>query len=175
MFVLLYGLVEVALPIHVSRDLHASAAVLGGFWTAFAAGEVIGGIAVAYVRRRRLWPVVTGVILGWGLCLLPVGAAASVGLAVAGFGIGGLIYAPFPATSMTLFQRASPPGDLIAVLAAKGALSLLAPALGEVLAGPLVTAVGARRTLLLSAAATVVLGAVIAAAMAVRAFRAVRR
>jgi MFS family permease len=150
----------------VHSDLHASAAVLGAFWALFATGEVIGGLAAAYLRRWRLWPVVTGIILGWGLCLLPTGASGSLGLALAGFGVGGLIYAPFPATEATLFQRISPPGALTSVLAAQGAITLLAPAIGEVLGGPLVTAVGARRTLLLSAAVTLALGIVTAAVTA---------
>jgi MFS family permease len=165
-FYLVYGPVDVALPVHVHRDLHASAAVLGAFWTLFAVGEVIGGLAAAHLRRWRLWPIVTGIIAGWGLCLLPAGASGSLGLALAGFGVGGLIYAPFPATEATLFQRISPPGALTSVLAAQGAITLLAPSIGEVLGGPLVTAVGARRTLLLSAAVTLALGAVTAAVTA---------
>ncbi|MGH7643910.1 MAG: hypothetical protein ACRENX_13045 [Candidatus Dormibacteria bacterium] len=32
----LYGPVDVAPPLYVSKDLHASAALLGGYWTAFA-------------------------------------------------------------------------------------------------------------------------------------------
>ncbi|MGE5291528.1 MAG: hypothetical protein ACM3ML_30860 [Micromonosporaceae bacterium] len=56
------------------HDLRASAAVLGAFWALFASGEVAGGLVAAYLRRWWLWPVVTGIILGWGLCLLPTGA-----------------------------------------------------------------------------------------------------
>ena len=159
MFFLLYGPVEVALPIHVRHDLHGSAALLGAFWTLFAAGEVIGGLGAAYLRRWKLWPVTTGIILGWGICLLPTGASGSLGLALAGFATGGLLYAPFPATTMTLFQRMTPPSALAPVLAARGAITLSVPSLGEVLGGPLVTAIGAGPTLLVSATATIVLGA----------------
>src|SRR6266487_1920052 len=174
-FFLLYGPVEVALPIHVHYDLRGSAAVLGGFWTAFATGEVIGGLAAAHLSRWRLWPVVTGIIVGWGACLLPTGASGSLGFALVGFGVGGLIYAPFPATYATLFQRLSPPANLTPVLAAQGAIILLAPSLGELLGGPLVTAVGARRTRLLSAAVTLVLGATTGVVTSVSGGRRVRR
>jgi len=157
-FFLLYGPVEVALPIHVHHDLHGSAAVLGSFWTLFATGEVLGGLVTAYLRRWKLWPTVTGIILGWGACLLTTGASGSIGLALAGFGVGGLIYAPFPAAKSSLVQRISPPRDLTAVLAAQGAITLCAPSIGEILGGPLVTAIGARHTLLFSAAVTLALG-----------------
>jgi hypothetical protein len=42
-FYLLYGPVEVALPVHVATGLHGSAALLGTFWAAFGVGAVIWG------------------------------------------------------------------------------------------------------------------------------------
>ena len=38
-FYLLYGPVEVALPVHVATDLHGSAALLGTFWAVFGMGR----------------------------------------------------------------------------------------------------------------------------------------
>jgi MFS transporter len=118
-FYLLYGPVPVALPITVIDNMHGTGAILGLFWTLFAIGEGVGGFAAAYLRRWRLWPVVAGVILGWGACLLPTGLGSPLYLAVAGFGVGGLLYAPFSAISIALFQRAAPPGSLTSVLAAR--------------------------------------------------------
>jgi hypothetical protein len=69
--------------------------------------------------------------------------------------------------SATLFQRASPPGLLSQVLAARGALTVLASPLGTALGGPLTTWLGPQRTLLLSATATLVSGAAAAAILAV--------
>src|SRR5437879_1322593 len=83
----------------------------------------------AYLRRLRLWAVVTGVLFGWGICLLLVGATGSLGLSLAAFGAGGLIWAPYPAVSLALFQRTSPVEDLMAVLAANRAVTMLAPPL----------------------------------------------
>jgi hypothetical protein len=53
------------------------------------------------------------------------------------FAAGGLLYAPYPALSATLFQRESPPDLLSQVLAARGALTVLATPLGTALGGPL--------------------------------------
>lgn len=111
----------------------------------------------------------TGVIVGWGGCLLPLGATRSTSLALAGFAVGGLIYAPFPSITMTLFQRASPARDLTAVLAAQGSIIMLAPPLGAALGGPLVAGIGASRTLLLSAAATLAVGGLTGLAAAITA------
>jgi predicted MFS family arabinose efflux permease len=80
------------------------------------------------------------------------------GVALACFAVGGLIYAPYPALSATLFHRESPAEVLSQVLAARGALTVLASPLGTALGGPLTAWLGAQRTLLASAAATIASG-----------------
>jgi hypothetical protein len=78
------------------------------------------------------------------------------------------LYAPYPALSATLFQRDSPPGLLSQALAARGALTVLATPVGTALGGPLVAWLGAQRTLLASAAATIALGLGATAVLALR-------
>jgi hypothetical protein len=70
-FNLLYGPVEVALPLHVSEDLHAPATLLGLYWTLFGIGAVLGELAVGALRRLPLWRVTVAIVIGWGLALLP--------------------------------------------------------------------------------------------------------
>jgi MFS family permease len=159
-FYLLYGPVEVALPLHVSDDLHASGTLLGLYWTLFGAGALIGGLAVGALRQLPLWPVTIAIVVGWGLCLLPFWFAVPTAVTVAGFALGGAIYGPFVAMSMTLIQTKSPPQHLAAVLAARGAVLLTASPLGTAVGGPLTTAFGPRATLGGSGLATVTLGAV---------------
>jgi DHA3 family macrolide efflux protein-like MFS transporter len=65
-FCLLYGPVEVALPVHVASDLHGSAALLGTFWAVFGVGAIIGELAAPFLRGWRVWPTMTGIVLGWG-------------------------------------------------------------------------------------------------------------
>jgi hypothetical protein len=64
-FYLLYGPVEVALPLHVTDDLHASGALLGLYWMMFGIGAVLGGLAVGALRQLPLWPVTIGIVIGW--------------------------------------------------------------------------------------------------------------
>jgi MFS family permease len=163
-FYFLYGPVEVALPIYVAHDLHGSAALLGAYWTAFGIGAVIGALGAGLLRNRRLFTVVVAVIVGWGAALLPIALTHVVWAGLLGLAIGGLIYGPFTAISVALFQRTSPPQVLSRVLAIRTSLAIPSTALGTLAGGPLVTAVGAQPTLLTSAVLTIALGVTLAAA-----------
>ena len=154
----LYGPVEVALPLYVTGPLRGSAALLGLFWTVFGIGATIGSIITGLTRRLPVWPVLVAAVIGWGAALTPLGLFQLPVLALACFAVGGLLYAPYPALSATLYQRESPPELLSQVLAARGALTVLATPLGTALGGPLTAWLGAQHTLLASAAATIASG-----------------
>jgi hypothetical protein len=123
-FNLLYGSVEVALPLHVTDDLH--------------------------------------IVVGWGFSLLPFGFDVPTAVTVACFTLGGPIYGPFVALSVTLMQAKPPPQHLAAMLAARSAALLTAAPIGTALGGPLTMALGPRATFAGSGLATVALGAVAA-------------
>jgi MFS family permease len=159
-FNLLYGPVEVALPLHVTHDLHAPGTLLGLYWMLFGIGAVLGGLAVGALRQLPLWPVTVVIVVGWGLSLVPLGFDVPTAATVACFTLGGAIYGPFVALSVTLMQAKSPPQHLAAMLAARSAVLLTASPLGTALGGPLTTALGPRATLGGSGLATVALGAV---------------
>jgi MFS family permease len=154
----LYGPVEVALPLYVTGPLRGSAALLGLFWTVFGIGATAGSIVAGLARRLPVWPVLVVAVIGWGAALTPLGLLRLSVPALACFAAGGLLYAPYPALSATLFQRESPPELLSQVLAARGALTVLATPLGTALGGPLTAWLGAQDTLLASAAATIASG-----------------
>lgn len=165
-FNFLYGPAEVALPLHVTEDLHAGAGLLGLYWALFGAGAVLGGLAAGALRRFPLWPVTLGIIAGWGLALVPFGLGASAAVTLACFTLGGLIYGPFTALSYTLFQERTPAAWLTTVLAARGAALLTAGPVGTALGGPLTALLGPRQVLAASGIATVVLAVVGAAVRA---------
>ncbi|ADD42883.1 MFS transporter [Stackebrandtia nassauensis] len=168
-FNFLYGPVEVALPLHVTDDLHAPGTLLGAYWMLFGIGAVAGGLAVGALKRLPLWPVTVAIVIGWGALLLPFGLAAPTLVTIAAFTLGGAIYGPFVALSVTLMQTTSPPQHLAAMLAARSAVLLTASPLGTALGGPLTTALGPRSTLGASGLATVVVG--VAAAILLLAWR----
>jgi MFS family permease len=164
-FFFLYGPVEVALPVHIAHELHGSAGLLGLYWTVFGIGATLGGLGAGLLRHRPPWPVVIGIIVGWGAALLPLGLTEAIAPGLVGFAVGGLIYGPFSAICTGLFQRNTPPEAWSRVLAARSALTIPAAALGTLVGGPVVTAVGGRPTLLLSAVLTIALGGLVAGAV----------
>jgi hypothetical protein len=174
-FNLLYGPVEVALPLHVTGDLHAPGTLLGLYWMLFGIGALLGGLAVGALRRLPLWPVTIGIVIAWGLALLPFGFGVPTAVTVACFTLGGAIYGPFVALSVTLMQAKAPPSHLAAMLAARSAVLLTASPLGTALGGPLTAALGPRATLGGSGLATVVLGAVACVLLLARRRRVRRR
>ncbi len=159
-FNLLYGPVEVALPLHVTHDLHAPGTVLGLYWMLFGIGAMLGALAAGALRALPLWPVTIAIVIGWGLSLLPFAFDLPTAITVACFAFGGAIYGPFVALSVTLMQAMAPPRHLAAMLAARSAALLTASPLGTALGGPLITALGPRATLGGSGLATIALGAI---------------
>ena len=165
-FYLLYGPVEVALPVHIADDLHGSAALLGVFWAVFGIGAIFGELAAPYLRRLPVWPTMTAIVLGWGLALVPLGLNLPLGLVLGAFFAGALIWGPWTSLSMAVVQEAAPPDALAQVLAARGSLLILASPLGTALGGPIVSAIGARGALLVSALGTIALGLIVATILA---------
>ncbi len=164
-FYLLYGPIEVALPVHVASDLHGSAALLGTFWAVFGVGAVIGELSAPFLRRWPVWPTMTGIVIGWGLAIVPLGVPTPLWAGLAAFFAGAVIWGPWMSLSMAVLQDASPPGALAQVIAARSSLLILAAPLGTALGGPIVAALGARGTLLTSGLATVGLGLATAAVL----------
>ena len=159
-FNLLYGPVEVALPLYVTDELNAPGTLLGLYWMLFGIGAVLGGLALGALQQLPLWPVTITIVVGWGLSLLPFGLGVPTAVTVACFTLGGAIYGPFEALSVTLMQAKSAPEHLAAMLAARSAVLLTASPVGTALGGPLTTALGPRATLGGSGLATVAVGAV---------------
>jgi MFS family permease len=156
-FFFLYGPVEVALPLHVTEDLHRGPHLLGLYWALFSGGAVLGSLAAGMLRRLPLWPTALGIVAGWGAVLLPFGFGAPPAVTVACFALGGLIYGPFTALSFTLFQDRTPEEWLTTVLAVRGAALLASSPMGAALGGPLTAALGPRAVLAASGAATLTL------------------
>ncbi|MFE5807606.1 MFS transporter [Streptomyces sp. NPDC056491] len=171
-FFCLFGPVYVALPLYVSDGPGGPAGLLAAFYTAFGVGAVLGSVLTGYLRRLPMWPATTGIVLAFGLFMLPTGLGAPTAVAVVGFAAAGLLWPPYASLSTALFQRSAPPELLPQTLAASSAVRVLAVPLGTALGGPLVSGLGARETLLVSAVSIAVLG--LAAAGAVRGARARR-
>jgi predicted MFS family arabinose efflux permease len=158
LFFFLYGPVEDALPVYVATDLHASASLLGVYWTAFGVGALVASLVTGTLRARNMRRVTVLIVAGWGACLVPF-AFAPVGVTLACLALGGMIYGSFIPLTYAQFQSATTTANLPAVLAARSALIMVSSPLGTALGGPLVAALGAAETLAVSGTATVMLAA----------------
>ncbi|MGW1675049.1 MFS transporter [Streptomyces sp. NPDC002324] len=134
-FNLVFGPVEVALPLFVSADLDAGAGLLGAYWAAFGIGAVIGALTLGVARRLPLWPATLGIIAGHGVGLLPFAISHTALPSLIGFAFAGLLYGPYSALSFTLIQDRAPADLLTTVLAARSAVLLTASPLGAALGG----------------------------------------
>lgn len=169
-FFLLFGPVPVAVPLFVS-----SASEVGLLYTAFGVGAVTGAVVTGHLRRLPLWPTTIGVVIGFGLLLMPLGLPLPLWAHMVTLALAGLVWAPYPATSMSLFQRTVPAGQLPPVLAARGAVLVVSTPLGTLLGAPLVQAAGASATFVTCGAATAAVGLVaLAVHLRVRARRRTR-
>jgi predicted MFS family arabinose efflux permease len=158
-FNLLYGPIEVAVPVFVAQRLGGNPAQLGWIWGAFGAGAVIGALITGTLRRLPLWPVVLTIVAGWGLAVLPLAEFGTLAAGIAGFGLGGLIYAPYGPVSITLLQQKAPFDELVSLSAFRSAVLVTASPVGAMLGGLLVTELGPASTIRLSGLTTVGLAA----------------
>lgn len=158
-FNLLYGPIEVALPVFVAARLGGNPALLGWIWGAFGVGAVIGALIAGTLRRLPFWPVVLGIVAGWGLAMLPLAEFGTLAAGIAGFGLGGLIYAPYSPVTITFLQQQAPFGELASLSAFRSAVTVMASPLGAALGGLLVTEFGPVGTIRLSGLTTIGLAA----------------
>ena len=100
----------------------AVTALAGTIWAIFGVGAVIGELSAPFLRRWPVWPVMTAIVLGWGLALVPFGLPTPLWIGLAAFTAGAVIWGPWMSLSMGVFQDASPPGALAQVLAARSSL-----------------------------------------------------
>lgn len=154
-FFLLFGPVPVAVPLFAS-----SAQDVGLMYTCFGVGAVIGAVVVGHLPRLPLWPVTIGAVTAFGLLLTPLGLDLPRWADLLTLALAGLAWAPYPTTSMSLFQRAVPAERLPLVLAARGAVLVVSTPMGTLLGAPLVQATGPSTTLVVCGTATAALGTI---------------
>ncbi|WP_406114109.1 MFS transporter [Kitasatospora purpeofusca] len=146
-FNLLYGPVEVALPLFVGQDLAAGPGLLGLYWVAFGVGALLGALGLGVLSRRAVRWVLPGIVAGHGLAMMSYALPGPAALSVTGFAVAGLVYGPYSALVVGRFQELAPAPALTSVLALRASLVLTAGPAGAALGGPLTAALGARATL----------------------------
>lgn len=130
LFFFLYGPVEAALPVYVAQDVHSDSQLLGVYWAAFGVGALAATLATGTLQSGDMRRTAVLIIAGWGACLVPF-AFAHIGVTIASFAIGGLVYGPFVPLSYALFQSSTTTANLPSVLAARSAVVIISTPLGR--------------------------------------------
>jgi MFS family permease len=165
-FNFLYGPIDVGLPIFVQSSLGEGSTLYGQLFMVFGVGSLVGGLAVGGLRRESVvqWVTVLSTI-GWGGAALLLAVAHTPAVALLAFGLGGLLYGPFTAASVSAIQAATPVAEQGPIMAIWAAIAIGALPLGTAVGGPLVAGLGTRGTFALSAGLTLGLGAITLAAV----------
>ncbi len=169
LFNLAYGPVEVALPLFVGQELAAGPGLLGVYWAAFGAGAVLGALAVGFLRGPAVRRVLLGIVAGHGLAMLPFALPGPAAISIAAFAVVGVVYGPYSALSLGLFQELTPPHALTSVLALRTSVLMTAAPAGAALGGPLTTVLGPRAVLTGVGVAMIAVAVLAAGAPALRA------
>ena len=146
------GLLTVAFPFFALDELGADRSVAGYMWAAFACGSAIG--ALTLVRLQTRWAperVVLGAISVLGCIMVLWPLAGSLPVALGLIALGGLADGPGLAATFGARQRWTPPELLGQIFTTAASLKVGAFAIGAACAGPAVTTVGARGTLMIAA------------------------
>ena len=146
------GLLTVAFPFFALDELGVDRSVSGYMWAAFAGGSFIGALTLVRLQTRFAPErVVLGAIavLGCIMLLWPLGNSLPVVLGL--IALGGLADGPGLAATFGARQRWTPPELLGQIFTTAASLKVGAFAIGAACAGPAVTTLGARGTLVLAA------------------------
>jgi predicted MFS family arabinose efflux permease len=146
------GLMTVAFPFFAVDDLGEPRSAAGFLWTAFAFGSAIG--ALGLVRLYRAWPperimMVAISCVGCTMLLWPLATTLPAALAL--IMLTGILDGPGLAATFGARQRWTPPELLGQIFTTAVSMKVGAFSLGAAIAGPAVTTLGARGTIVMGA------------------------
>ena len=159
LFSLTYGPLEQALPVLVHTVYHGGASTLGFLWSGFAVGALTG--TVLWGQLSPAWPLrplVSSIIIAWGIFSGLVGLFQGVPLAIGSLALGGLTYAPYNILYTTWRQRLVPDALRGKVFGTINGITGIGLPLGQALGGLLIAAVGAQHTVIIGGLACIALG-----------------
>jgi MFS family permease len=159
-----WGVLMVVFPLWAAGDLGASRSASGAIWSAFAAGSLVGALALARVQGRypQEWVLFVGMVV-MGAGMLTWVLAGSLAVALVLVTLTAVIEGPSIAAVFSLRQQRTPPSLIAQVNGTLGSVQIGAFAIGSAIGGPLVVAFGSRTCIVIVGSAIVLAGAIGAA------------
>jgi MFS family permease len=163
-----WGVLMVVFPLWAAADLGASHSASGAIWAAFAAGSLVGALALARVQARnpQEWVLFTSMVV-MGVGMLTWELAGSLAVALPLVALTAVVEGPAVAAVFSLRQQRTPAGLQAQVQGTLGSVQVGVFAIGSAIGGPLVVALGPRVCIVIVASAIVAAG-LIASAVRVR-------
>lgn len=138
LFNVAYGQLEVSLPLFVHHQLATTAVVLGSLWTVYFVGAVLGSAASGLLAPHgRQGLLMAGMLLGWGLSLLPMLWFHTVWAAYVSMALAGCLFAGYPPISRTAVQQLVPTHLQGRIFGLRGSIITLGIPVGSYLSGAL--------------------------------------
>jgi MFS family permease len=160
-----WGILMVVFPLWAAGDLGSSRSASGAIWAAFAAGSLVGALALSRIQARhpQEWVLfVAMIVMGSGMLTWELAGSLPVALVLVT--LTAVIEGPMIAAVFSLRQQRTPPGLQAQVMGTLGSAQIGAFAIGSAIGGPLVVAFGPRTCIVIVGTA-VVLGGAIGAAL----------
>ncbi|HEX4733342.1 MAG TPA: MFS transporter [Thermoleophilaceae bacterium] len=158
-----WGILMVAFPLWAAADLGAGHSASGAIWASFAAGSLVGALALARVQARnpQEWVLFTSMlVMGAGMATWVLASSLAVALPLVA--LTAVVEGPAVAAVFSLRQQRTPPGLQAQVQGTLGSLGVGSFAIGSAIGGPLVVAFGPRTCIAIVATAIVAAGAIAA-------------
>jgi predicted MFS family arabinose efflux permease len=135
-----YGQLEIGLPLFVNHELSASAALLGGLWTAYFAGSILGTVQSGFWLQRSpigrgFWMVI--MIASWGVCLLPMFWVHSIWFTYVSLSLAAFVFAGYPPLARTSVQQLVQPDFQGRVFGIRMSMIALGAPIGSYVSGVL--------------------------------------
>jgi MFS family permease len=155
-----WGILMVAFPLWAAADLGAGQSASGAIWASFAAGSLIGALALARVQARnpQEWVLFTSMlVMGAGMATWVLASSLAVALPLVA--LTAVVEGPAVAAVFSLRQQRTPLSLQAQVQGTLGSLGVGAFAIGSAIGGPLVVAFGPQTCIAIVATAIVAAGA----------------
>jgi hypothetical protein len=146
------GLLTVAFPFFAVDDLGVDRSAAGFLWSAFAAGSMVG--AMALVRVHRIWRperIMLVAMFGVGVLMLTWPLAGTLAVAMGLIALTGFVDGPGLAATFGARQAWTPPHLLGQIFTTAVSMKVGALSLGAAVAGPAVVTLGAGGTIAVAA------------------------
>ena len=163
-----YGPLLPAMPLYARDQLHASGAGYGAMWSALGVGALAGLVLIPRLTRLRPAMVNSASVALWGVVLLPLVIVHSLPLALIMMFLGGVVWAPYAATEVSVIQHWVSARQYGAVFGARRSVIVASSPSGSALGGVLLERLSPAAMIGWSSAACILGGTVFMALPSVR-------